>query len=180
MSKMEIRIYGDPVLSEVAKPIEKITERHRALAADMVETMYASNGIGLAANQVGLTERIIIVDAAWTDDEDKKNHKKNPIAMINPEVVEEGVEDDVYCEGCLSLPEIEGDVWRPTRIKVRYQTLDGETVERDAFKMEARCIMHELDHLNGVLFIDRMATDDRLKLAAKLNKLRKSRLKAMA
>lgn len=180
MSKMEIQIYGDPVLSEVAKPIAKITERHRVLAADMIETMYAYNGIGLAANQVGLTERIIIVDAAWADDEDKKNHKKNPIAMINPEVLEEGVEDDVYCEGCLSLPEVEGDVWRPTRIKVRYQTLDGETVERDAFKMEARCIMHEMDHLNGVLFIDRMATDDRLKLAAKLNKLRKSRPKAIA
>lgn len=180
MSKLDIRIYGDPVLSEVAKPIEKISERHRALAVDMIETMYASNGIGLAANQVGLTERIIIVDAAWTDDEDKKNHKKNPIAMINPEVVEEGVQDDVFCEGCLSLPEIEGDVWRPTRIKVRYTTLDGEAVEREAVKMEARCIMHEVDHLNGVLFIDRMSPDDRVKIAGKLSKLRKSRLKALA
>lgn len=173
MAKLEVRIYGDPVLHEIARPIEAITDYHRKLAEDMVETMYASRGIGLAANQVGVTERIITVDVNWSDRGGKKAQGRNPIVMINPEVLEEGVQDDVLAEGCLSLPEIDGDVWRPTQIKVRYQTLAGETIERAAFELEARCIMHEVDHLNGILFIDRMAADEREKLAGKLSALRK-------
>lgn len=174
MSKLEIRIYGDPVLHEVARPIEQITPRHRELAVDMIETMYASNGIGLAANQIGVAERIVIVDTGWAGKNGKKAQPRNPLVMINPEVIQEGVQDDVYSEGCLSLPEIEGDVWRPVRIKVRYQTLEGETVEREAAELEARCMMHEIDHLNGILFIDRIAPDERERLAGRLAQLRKA------
>lgn len=181
MAKLEVRIYGDPVLHEVARPIEAITDDHRKLAEDMIETMYASRGIGLAANQVGVTERIITVDVNWSDRNGKKAQGRNPIVMINPEVLEEGVQDDVLSEGCLSLPEIDGEVWRPTKIKVRYQTLAGETIERETSDLEARCIQHEVDHLNGVLFIDRMAADEREKLAGKLAILRKkSQQKATA
>lgn len=175
MAKLEVRIYGDPVLHQKARPIETITAEHQKLAREMIETMYEYRGIGLAANQVGVTERLIIVDVTWSDRDGKKGQGRNPIAMVNPEVLEEGVQDDVLSEGCLSLPEIDGDVWRPTRIKFRYQTLEGKVIEREATDLEARCIMHEVDHLNGILFIDRMAPDEREKLAGKLSKLRKTR-----
>lgn len=178
MARLEVRLYGDPVLHEVARPIDQITGEHRKLAEDMAETMYESRGIGLAANQVGVTERIIVIDVNWSEKRNKKPQGRNPIVLINPEILEEGVEDDVLAEGCLSLPEIEGDVWRPTAIKVRYQTLEGQTVERAATELEARCIQHEVDHLNGILFIDRMAADAREKLAGKLAKLRKSNPRA--
>jgi peptide deformylase len=178
MGRLEVRLYGDPVLHETARPITQITDEHKKLAADMAETMYESRGIGLAANQVGITERIIVVDVFWSEKRNKQPQGRNPIAMINPEILEEGIEDDVLAEGCLSLPEIEGDVWRPTEIKVRYQTLDGKIVERTATELEARCIQHEIDHVNGILFIDRMAADAREKLAGKLAKLRKGNPRA--
>lgn len=174
MAKLDVRIYGDPVLHETARPITRITERHRQLAQEMIETMYAKRGIGLAANQVGITERMIVVDTTWAERNGRKPQPKNPTVMINPVVLEEGVEDDVYSEGCLSLPEIEGDVWRPTQIRFRYQTLEGETIEREAVELEARCVMHEVDHLDGILFIDRMAPDERERMAGKLQRLRKS------
>ena len=175
MAKLEVRIYGDPVLSEVAQPIETVTDQHKKLAEDMTETMYASKGIGLAANQIGVSERIIVVDVNWSERNGKKAQPRNPVVMINPEVLEEGIQDEVASEGCLSLPDIEGDVWRAKQIRVRYQTLAGESIEREATELEARCIMHEVDHLNGILFIDRMAPDEREKLAGKLARLRKSR-----
>ena len=175
MAKLEIKIYDDPVLREKAKPIERIEERHRQLARDMAETMYDSRGIGLAANQVGVTERMIVVDVTWSERDGKKAQAFNPTAMINPEVIEEGTRDEVSSEGCLSLPELEGDVWRPTRIRYRYQDLEGNVVEREATDLLARCIMHEIDHLDGILFIDRMSPEKRQKLAGKLTKLRQSR-----
>lgn len=168
MSALKIRIYGDPVLRETAAPIEKVEERHRRLAQEMAELMYAARGIGLAANQVGVLERIIIVDVDWTDD----NAQRRPTVMINPEILEETVEDDVRSEGCLSIPDIEGDVWRPLGVRYRYTTLDRREVEEEARGLKARCIQHEIDHLNGVLFIDHMAADQREKLAGRLARLR--------
>lgn len=175
MAKLEVKIYDDPVLREKARPIEKIEERHRKLAEDMIETMYESRGIGLAANQVGSTERMIIVDVTWSDRGGKKAVPRNPTVMINPEVLEESPQDDQMSEGCLSLPGIEGDVWRPLRIRYRYQDLDGQTFEKEATELEARCILHEVDHLDGVMFIDRMAPEERQRLAGQLSKLRKSK-----
>ena len=174
MAMLDIYIYDDPILRQTARPVEKITERHRQLAHDMAETMYATNGIGLAANQVGLLERLIVVDVEWSERRGNKN-PRNPIAMLNPEILEESDNDDMVSEGCLSLPEIEGNVWRPVHIRYRYMDLNGQTVEAEAEDMKARCIQHELDHLNGILFIDRMAAEERQKLAGKLARLRKAR-----
>jgi peptide deformylase len=174
MPKLPISYYGQPVLRETARPVERIAERHRKLAADMAETMYEARGIGLAANQVGLLERIIVVDVDWSDRKSKKEvQARNPIAMINPELIEESVEDDVYSEGCLSIPSIEGDVWRPVKIRYAYTDLSGKRIEETAEGLKARCIQHEIDHLNGTLFIDHLTPDARGKLAGKLTELRR-------
>lgn len=174
MPLLPIRIYDDPVLRATAQPIAQVEERHRLLARDMAETMYEARGIGLAANQVGVLERVIIVDVDWSEKRGKAAGR-NPIAMFNPEILEESVEDDTYEEGCLSLPEILGDVWRPIKIRYRYLDQAGRVVEAEAEDLQARCIQHEIDHLNGVLFIDHMEPVARQKLAGKLAKLRESR-----
>lgn len=172
MAKLNLFYYDHPVLRETAQPIESITDRHRELARDMAETMYHHNGIGLAANQVGVTERIVVVDVDWPDQ--PKRQKRTPLVLINPEIIDESIEDEIYSEGCLSLPEINGDVWRAIRIRCRYQSLDGQIQEIEAEGLKARCILHEVDHLNGTLFIDRMDPDERQKIAGKLNQLRKT------
>ncbi len=174
MALLDIRLYGDPVLREKAQPIKEITDEHRLLAEDMAETMYAASGIGLAATQVGLLIRIIIVDVNWARAEERESEPKRPVAMINPEVLEESVEDDDYQEGCLSLPGIEGEVWRSVLIKVRYTTLDGETVIEECEDLHARCILHEIDHLDGTLFIDRMSPAGRRQLDRPLRRLAES------
>ena len=121
-------------------------------------------------------ERIIVVDVDWPRlKKENSNPFRRPIVMINPEVLEESEEDDVYIEGCLSLPGIEGNVWRARRIRYRYQDLSGRTHEKKAEDLLARCIMHEVDHLNGILFIDRMVPEDRRKVAGQLAKLRKAK-----
>ncbi len=168
---MDIFIYDDPVLRKKAEPIKAITERHRELAKEMAEAMYAASGIGLAGPQVGVLERIILVDVEWSHGEEDNPNPRRPITMINPEILEETVEDDVYKEGCLSIPGLEGDVWRPIGIKVRYQTLEGESVEIEAEDLFARCIQHEIDHLDGILFIDRMPPKERKKLNVVLGEL---------
>jgi peptide deformylase len=173
MPPLTIRIYGDPVLRQKAAPIEAVTDRHRQLARDMAETMYAANGIGLAANQIGLTERIVIVDVDWAADKEDANGRK-PIVMINPEVLDESIEDESESEGCLSIPTIEGDVWRPLKIRYRYRNLHGTRIEDEANGLKARCILHEIDHLNGVLFIDRLDPAEREKIAGKLAALRQA------
>lgn len=177
MPPLPIRIYGDEVLSRTAIPVERVTDEIRRLAADMIETMYHANGIGIAANQVGSLDRIAIVDVEWAraEDEGRRQGTRNPIVMVNPEVLEESIEDESYDEGCLSLPGITGEVWRPKTIRVRYSTLEGEVVEREATDLFARCIQHEVDHLNGVLFIDRMSKARRLLLVRSLRRLRDSR-----
>lgn len=173
MSVIEIRQYGDPILRETASPIVKITDAHRKIARDMADTMYAAKGIGLAATQVGILERLVVVDVHWARAEEGKRPDKKPIVLINPEVIEESADDEVYSEGCLSLPGIDGDVWRSKKIKVRYRRIDGKKVEEECEDLHARCILHEIDHLNGVLFIDRMGKLKRRMLNTKLNDLEK-------
>lgn len=172
---MEILIYDDPGLRRKAEPIEKIEPRHEKLAADMTETMYDALGIGLAAVQVGVLERMIVVDVEWARAEEGEEPPKDPTVMINPQVLDESAEDESYKEGCLSLPNIEGDVWRPKVVRFRYETLEGEIVERSADELLARCIQHEIDHLDGVLFIDRMSETNRKKLRIALQRLNESR-----
>ena len=174
---LPIKIYDDPVLREKAKPVEIFNEDLARLGNDMAETMYDARGIGLAANQVGLTDRIIVVDVDWSDRRGRRGSGlRSPTLMINPEVLEEGTEDDVYSEGCLSLPELEGDVWRAAWIRYRYHDPQGQLHEDEAEGLRARCILHEIDHLDGILFIDRMAPELRLQLAGQLARLRQWRL----
>ncbi|MEO7042568.1 MAG: peptide deformylase [Gemmatimonadaceae bacterium] len=142
MAVLDIRVLGDPILRERTQPLPHVTEELKSLVADMFETMYAAEGIGLAAPQVGRKERVFVMDV-----------DENPLTMINPEIIErQGTERAE--EGCLSIPEIFGDVDRATRIVVRATDLEGNTLEIELTDLSARCVQHELDHLDGKLFID--------------------------
>lgn len=142
MSLLEIHVLGSPLLREETKPVTQITDELRQLVDDMFETMRAAQGIGLAAPQVGRTERVAVVDV---DNE--------PIVLINPEIIAESGSERAE-EGCLSIPDIYGDVDRAARVTVRATALDGKSFERDASELLARAFQHEIDHLHGKLFID--------------------------
>ncbi|MCX7046097.1 MAG: peptide deformylase [Candidatus Sumerlaeota bacterium] len=184
MALREIIIYGNPLLREKSLPVTELTPKLKAIAADMGETMYATHGIGLAAPQVGQTTRLIVVDVEQVKDEDadlspeKKadqlefKHRRLQI-FYNPEIVSESAEDEVSDEGCLSLPDIRGDVYRPAKVRFRGRNEDFKLVEFDATGLMARVLQHEIDHLDGVLFIDRMNRLKRLTLNPKLARLRK-------
>jgi peptide deformylase len=145
MSPLQIRKIGDPVLRTKAKKIDEITEKINDLIDNMFETMYAEDGIGLAAPQVGILKRIAIVDI----------QEDNKIVLINPEIIEEEGKA-VMEEGCLSIPGETGDVIRAEKIKVRTLDRDGNEIEFKAEGLEARAIQHEIDHLDGILFIDKV------------------------
>src|SRR5246500_4760573 len=152
MALREIIILPDKALRLVSKPIEKVTPEIRKLADDMFETMYAAPGIGLAAIQVAQPIRLITMDLAKK--EDAGGRKPRPRLFINPEIVSSSEEVSTYEEGCLSIPEYYEEVERPARVRVRFTDLDGKLHEEDAEGLFATCIQHEIDHLNGVLFID--------------------------
>jgi peptide deformylase len=155
---LDIRVLGDPILRERTAPLPGVTEDLRTLVADMFETMYAADGIGLAAPQVGRTERVFVMDV-----------DENPLAMINPEIVEREGNERAE-EGCLSIPEIFGDVDRATRIVARALDIDGKPFEVELTDLAARCVQHELDHLDGRLFIDYMSLIKRKFTARKWEK----------
>ncbi len=143
MSILDIRVLGDPVLRKETIPVGEITDEIRKLVADMFETMYASEGIGLAAPQVGRTERIAVVDVDGAK-----------YTLINPEIVERSSTTDKSEEGCLSIPNIYGDVVRPSMVTVSALDENGDTREIPATDLLGRCLQHEIDHLDGRLFID--------------------------
>lgn len=158
MSVLDIRVLGDPILREDTTPVTLITDEIRTLAKHMFETMYHAKGIGLAAPQVGRTERLAVVDV---DD--------NPFVIINPEVIAvEGKEKAE--EGCLSIPEVYGDVERPAKVRVRFTALDGNQFEIEAAELLARCLQHEIDHLHGKLFIDYLSVLKKRSALAKWGK----------
>ena len=170
MAKREILVLPDARLRQVADPIEKIDASIKQLAKDMLDTMYDAPGIGLAAPQIGEMKRIVVMDLA------KEGEKPNPIVMINPEILKYSEDTVTSEEGCLSIPEIYYEVERPADVTVRYTDLDGKTVEKDATDRLAVCIQHELDHLDGVLYIDylsRLKRDRVLKKFQKAEKLAK-------
>ena len=170
MVKREILVLPDPRLRAVADPIEKVDASVKQLAKDMLETMYDAPGIGLAAPQIGEMKRIVVMDLA------KEGQTPDPIVMINPEILKYSDETVTSEEGCLSIPEIYYDVERPAEVTVRYTNLDGDVVERKATDRLAICIQHELDHLDGVLYIDylsRLKRDRVLKKFQKAEKLAK-------
>ena len=166
MSILPIYTFNHPVLRKKAKPVREIDDDLRRAAADMFDTMHNAGGVGLAANQVGLLRRLIVLDISDADDE----NQFRPIAMLNPEIVgEEGAL--TVEEGCLSLPGIREEVDRPETVRVRYHDLDLGPQEMQASGLLARAIQHEIDHINGVLFIDRLTLIRQKLLRGRLNKI---------
>ena len=161
-----IRMYGDPVLHEKALPIEAITEEEHQIAKKMLATMYSNPiGIGLAATQVGILKRLIVIDI------DRDDPDNAPIVLINPEILEQEGES-VIEEGCLSIPELKAEVKRPEKVIVSARTLDDEEVIIEDGSLLSRVLQHEIDHLNGVLFIDHLSRKKQKRLKAKLRQIR--------
>ena len=186
----KVILHPDPVLKQVANPIGDINADIKTQAAKMLETMYATKGIGLAANQVNILNRMFVMDvdptcwrysnegakvleieSAYKEGEDYKQH---PLVMINPEIVKKSEQKSVYLEGCLSLPQQYANVERPAHVTIEYLDVDGNKQVMDASGLESHCIQHELDHLNGVLFVDYLSRLKRGTLIRKLEKYKKS------
>ena len=168
MAIREIIILPDKQLRLVSRSIEKVTPEVRRLADDMFETMYAAPGIGLAAIQVGQPVRLITMDLATKEENGEVNPR--PRVFINPEILSSSEETSIYEEGCLSIPEYYEEVERPARVRVRFTDLDGKVHEEDAEGIYATCIQHEVDHLNGVLFIDYLSKLKRDRVQKKFSK----------
>ncbi|HXP35648.1 MAG TPA: peptide deformylase [Chthoniobacterales bacterium] len=179
--RLSILQYGDPILRAKGKRIEKIDNRIRELAQNMIETMHDANGVGLAAPQIGESLQLTVLDVSQVEDRPStmKLNGKNvdprsamPLVLINPQI-DLGGETEMGTEGCLSFPEITGEIDRAKSITVRAQNLDGEPIEIETTGFLARAIQHEVDHLNGILFIDRMSSAAKTSLLSKLKRLQK-------
>ncbi len=173
MSVLPIVEVPDPRLRLVSQPVEAVDADVRAFIADLIETMYAAHGIGLAAIQVGVAKRVLVIDLQEERDEDDKPVRA-PVAYINPEIVSVSDELSVYNEGCLSIPEQYAEVARPAACRVRWLDAQGEAQEEDMDGLLATCMQHEIDHLNGVLFTDHLSRLKRDMVMRKLAKLRKA------
>ncbi len=174
MAVLPIVIAPDPRLKARCEPVEKVDDELRGFLDDMVETMLSADGIGLAAPQVGVLKRVIVVAAPrGEEDDDGEGRSKNPLRMINPEIVWESDEEVAREEGCLSLPEHYAEVWRPEKVRVRYLDPDGKTDEVEAAGLLSVCIQHEIDHLEGVLFVDYLSALKRKIILRKLTKSKK-------
>ena len=158
----------DPRLRVISKPVERGDDDLRRFMDDMLETMYDAPGIGLAAIQVGEPKRVLVIDL-------QENDEKNPRYFVNPEIVWTSEEMSDYQEGCLSVPDVYGDVERPARVRVKYLDYNGEAREEELDGLLATCLQHEMDHLEGVLFIDHLSKLKRDMLLRKLEKARRQR-----
>jgi len=167
MALREIIVIPDPRLKLVSEPVAAVDSRVRRLADDMLETMYEAPGIGLAAIQIAEPQRIVTIDLA------RKEEPKKPVVLINPEIIWRSDEVSVYEEGCLSIPEYYEEVERPAKCRVRYLDLDGKVQELDCEGLMATCVQHEVDHLNGVLFIDYLSRLKRERVIKKFTKAAK-------
>jgi peptide deformylase len=188
MAIREILEVPDPRLKTVSAPVESFDAELKALVADMFETMYAASGIGLAAIQVGVPRRVLVIDLQPEDPDAEPEEctahgghrhthqptKREPRVFVNPEILDPAAEHNTYQEGCLSVPEIYADVERPKACRVRWQDLDGNVHEEEMEGLLATCIQHEMDHLEGVLFIDHLSRLKRAMALKKLEKLRKA------
>jgi peptide deformylase len=172
MSLLPIIFVPDPVLKTVATPIETINEAIKQQAYDMIETMYAAPGIGLAANQVNKLNRLIVMDPEFRKDKKRSQSKDNALVMINPEIVWKSENLSVMEEGCLSIPQQYAEVERPYSVRVSYLDLDGNRLEYVAEELASHCVQHEIDHINGVLFVDYLS---RLKRNMMIRKVEKSK-----
>lgn len=167
MTVLPLVYYPDPLLRERCAPVEQITPEILQLLKDMEDTMYANDGLGLAAIQIGVLKRVVVIDVS------QKTGEREPIYIINPELIETGGEETPYTEGCLSIPEIYEDIYRPNEARVRYMNEKGETVEISGVGLLAKALQHEIDHLNGVLFTDHLSKLKRDRALKKYQKLRK-------
>lgn len=162
MALLDIKLMGDPVLREECAEVEEIDDELRRLAQDMFDTMYDADGVGLAAPQVGVTKRLIVVDP--------REEGVTPRALVNPRVLETSDETDRAEEGCLSIPGLREVVERKSEVVVEAEDLDGETIRLEADGLHARVLLHEIDHLDGVLFVDRVSPLKRKMLMKKWKK----------
>jgi peptide deformylase len=167
MAIRDILVVPDPRLKTVSTPATGVDDALRALMDDMLETMYAAPGIGLAAIQVGEPVRAIVMDL------DHRDGERNPRYFVNPEILWASEETQPYEEGCLSVPDIFDELERPAHVKLRYLNYQGETIEEEAEGVYAVCIQHEMDHLDGVLFIDHLSRLKRDRAVAKVKKAAK-------
>ncbi len=179
--RLSILQYGDPILRAKGKRVETIDNRIRELAQNMIETMHAANGVGLAAPQIGESLQLAVLDVSQVEDrpstmkmngKDFDPEKAMPLVLINPQI-DLGGETEMGTEGCLSFPEITGEIARSKSIIVRGQNLDGEPIEIETTGFLSRAVQHEVDHLNGILFIDRMSSAAKTSLSSKLKRLQK-------
>ena len=171
--KRNILIHPDPRLKKVCTPVADITDELRALADDMLETMYDAPGIGLAAPQVGVLDRLIVIDCIKEEGEAPR-----PMVMFNPEVVASSEETNVYEEGCLSIPDQYAEVTRPKVVDVTWMDRDGYLQTETFDGLRATCVQHEIDHLNGKLFIDYLKPLKRQMITRKMQKLKRERARA--
>jgi peptide deformylase len=164
MALREIIVIPDPRLKLVSEPIANVDSEVRKLADDMLETMYEAPGIGLAAIQIAVPRRVVTIDLA------RKDEPRQPVVLINPEIIWRSDQLSIYEEGCLSIPEYYEEVERPAKCRIRYQDLDGKAQELDCEGLMATCVQHEIDHLNGVLFIDYLSRLKRERVMKKFAK----------
>lgn len=178
---LEIVKYGDPVLRAKGAPVDEVTPEVRKLADDMIETMRSANGVGLAAQQIGKALQLAVIDvtpvedrpsAMFIDGESVKLEDYMPMVLINPEL-QFSKDRETATEGCLSFPDISADITRPSGVRCKARNLEGKEVEFDAAGLLARAVQHEVDHLNGVLFIDRMNSAAKASVAGRLKRLQK-------
>ncbi len=162
-------ILPDPLLRQASKPIERIDTETQRLADDMLETMYDAPGIGLAAIQIGVARRMLVIDVS------REGEEKKPLVFINPEIVASSDERSVYEEGCLSIPDYYAEVERPARVTVKHLDRDGKEQLTEADGLLATCVQHEIDHLNGVLFIDYISRLKREMVIKKFTKAAKAK-----
>ena len=167
MTQRKIIIEPDTILRKKSETLEKVDNELRNLMDDMLETMYAAPGIGLAAVQVGILKRLIVIDIS------KDKEKKNPLFLINPEIVSKSNKTSTYEEGCLSLPGYFAEIERPAECKIEYLDYEGKKSEMEAKGLLATCIQHEVDHLNGILFIDYLSKLKKDMIVKKLVKHKK-------
>ncbi|MEM9247438.1 MAG: peptide deformylase [Pseudomonadota bacterium] len=173
MAILPILIHPDPRLKKVCDPVTDITDDIRALAQNMLATMYAAPGIGLAAPQVGITQRLLVADTVK-----EGQGEPRPIVMINPEIVASSEERSIYDEGCLSIPEQYAEVERPADVTITWTDENGADHREDFDGLWATCLQHEIDHLNGVLFIDYLKPLKRQLITRKMQKLKRERARA--
>jgi peptide deformylase len=173
MALRDILIHPDPRLKKVADPVDAITDEIRRLADDMLETMYDAPGIGLAAPQVGVSKRLLVMDCVK-----EEGASARPMVLINPEVTWSSGVTSTYEEGCLSIPEQYADVTRPAEVEVRWTGLDGKTHQERFDRLWATCVQHEIDHLNGRLFIDYLTGLKRQLITRKMVKFKREKARA--